>query len=131
MTMMFEVMDLAQASPATVSRCGMVYMDPSQLGWKPMVLSWMERTCGRLPLDAKLQLLQLFDYTVPVSIAFVRRELKHVLPYVDTSLVVQLLRNFTTLGEKSSRVALTVRWDMCHLTPCPLVPAQPLQPTSS
>jgi len=39
-TMMFEVQDLAIASPATVSRCGMVYLEPVHLGWEPILETW-------------------------------------------------------------------------------------------
>ena len=41
--MVFEVDDLSQASPATVSRCGMVYFDPSTLPWTALVHSWSKK----------------------------------------------------------------------------------------
>lgn len=41
--MMFEVQDLAVASPATVSRCGMVYLEPSILGLVPFTECWLRR----------------------------------------------------------------------------------------
>ena len=42
MRMLFEVLDLAVASPATVSRCGMVYVDESVVGWEAIVKSYFE-----------------------------------------------------------------------------------------
>ncbi|XP_022832877.1 dynein heavy chain 6, axonemal [Spodoptera litura] len=45
--MLFEVADLAQASPATVSRCGMVYIDPNEMGYMPMVRSWIDEAVER------------------------------------------------------------------------------------
>jgi dynein heavy chain, axonemal len=41
--MLFEVGDLSQASPTTVSRCGVVYIDTSDVGWLPYVHSWINR----------------------------------------------------------------------------------------
>jgi dynein heavy chain len=42
MRMLFEVNDLLVASPATVSRCGMVYLTPEELGWRPFVRTWID-----------------------------------------------------------------------------------------
>ena len=42
-TMIFEVMNLKVASPATVSRCGMVYLEPVHLDWELLIDTWNQK----------------------------------------------------------------------------------------
>ena len=54
MSLIFEADDLSQASPATVSRCGMVYLEPAMLGVLSHLESWLARLAPRLSsLDGK------------------------------------------------------------------------------
>jgi dynein heavy chain len=42
MTIMFEVDDLSYASPATISRCGMVLLEPHELGHNVLITSYIK-----------------------------------------------------------------------------------------
>lgn len=41
--LLFEVQDLSVASPATVSRAGMIYMDVDELGYEPYLEMWIKK----------------------------------------------------------------------------------------
>jgi len=46
--MVFEVRDLDNASPATVSRCGIIYVSEEDLYWKPLTVTWcMDRELSK------------------------------------------------------------------------------------
>ena len=38
----FEVKDLNNVSPATVSRAGIIYVSENNLGWRPLIDTWCE-----------------------------------------------------------------------------------------
>eukprot|EP01135_Chromosphaera_perkinsii_P012097 Nk52_evm35s2579 gene=Nk52_evmTU35s2579 len=90
MHMMFEVQDLAVASPATVSRCGMVYMDPADLGWRPYVLTWLDGLPHWVADAQKLYYLNLFDEYVDKGLAFLREFCRENVKSSDFNLVCTL-----------------------------------------
>ena len=72
--MVFEVQDLAVASPATVSRCGMVYIDPAELGWRPYVQTWLTECCSKFKAETKEFVYNLFDIFIDQGLKFISKK---------------------------------------------------------
>lgn len=65
-TMVFEPTDLEQASPSTISRCGMIYMSPEQLGWTALHKSFLNDLKAQLNNDIYIALYEsLVDWIIP------------------------------------------------------------------
>jgi dynein heavy chain len=94
MTMMFEVEDLQAASPATVSRCGMVYMEPGALGNQPLIDSWIKSCPETFKLVKNLvpTIRSLFDKYLEELLKFVRRNCLEPVPTVENNVVQSIFR---------------------------------------
>ena len=100
-TMMFEVGDLAFASPATVSRCGMIYMEPGSLGLTPLIKSWLLKEEQSLPPSSgtlfRKTLEALCEAYLEPSIEFMRKNIKEAVPTTNGNLASSLLKIFSCL----------------------------------
>jgi len=90
MNMIFEVQDLAVASPATVSRCGMIYLQPESLGWRPLLWSWMNEIPEGLRENEKVTTLlkTLFEWLVDPALEFTKRHSKKTMFPVNESTII-------------------------------------------
>lgn len=80
MNMMFEPADLEQASPATVSRCGMIYLEPKQLGWRPLKDSYLTTLPSGINEEQKEILEELFEWIIPACFEFIKSDCKSFIP---------------------------------------------------
>ncbi|EAT40340.1 AAEL007918-PA [Aedes aegypti] len=94
MSMIFEVMDLEQASPATVSRCGMIFMEPSVIGWEAFVKSWIQRCNKQWTADWEDMLLEIFRWVIPDCLTFIRRQCRQYLYPGDINLLTCTMNIF-------------------------------------
>jgi len=73
MNLIFEPMDLKVASPATVSRCGMIYMEPEGIGWRPIAVSWLNTLPKSVTDDQKIYIQGMLDWIFPSADSYARR----------------------------------------------------------
>ncbi|GBN08345.1 Dynein heavy chain 12, axonemal [Araneus ventricosus] len=92
MSLIFEVMDLSQASPATVSRCGMIYMEATALGWEPKVQSWLKLLPEQWAGENRPCIYALCRWIIPSATGFVRKNCKELVSTSDSHLVDSFLR---------------------------------------
>lgn len=100
--LLFEVGNLAFASPATVSRAGMVYVDPKNLGYEPYWNKWLSNR----PENEREFLTELYEKFIPPAIAFITEgldgsqqgiPLKTVIHQTNLNLITQFCQVFKAM----------------------------------
>uniref|UniRef100_A0A287AF97 Dynein axonemal heavy chain 10 n=1 Tax=Sus scrofa TaxID=9823 RepID=A0A287AF97_PIG len=103
--LLFEVGDLQYASPATVSRCGMVFVDPKNLKYQPYWKKWVNQIQNKVEQG---DLQRLFEKYVPYLIDMIvegivdgrqGEKLKTIVPQTDLNMVTQLTKMLDALLE--------------------------------
>lgn len=89
----FEPHNIDNASPATVSRCGMVYMSSSGLDWRPLLAAWLLRR----PASEVEVIRGCFEDSFPAIYQWTRQHLHYVMDVLECTIINQV-RSGSTSG---------------------------------
>ncbi|XP_008293045.1 dynein heavy chain 11, axonemal [Stegastes partitus] len=87
MRLVFEISHLRMATPATVSRAGILYVNQQDLGWNPYVASWIDQ---RERQTERAHLTILFEKYVPRCLEQMKNSFKTITPIPENSMVQTL-----------------------------------------
>jgi dynein heavy chain len=99
MSLIFEVRDLAVASPATVSRCGMIFMEPARIGWRDtLIVSWLNKMT-QIEESHKNLISDFIDWIISPVLSFLRKDCIEITETSDSSIVFSFLNLLECLLE--------------------------------
>ncbi|XP_077412422.1 dynein axonemal heavy chain 8-like [Vanacampus margaritifer] len=84
--LVFEVHNIENASPATVSRVGMVFMSSSALSWEPILRGWTNK---RSNTEEAENIINLYDRIFWDAYSFMRQNLKPKMPFLECNYIMQ------------------------------------------
>ncbi|XP_039384951.1 dynein heavy chain 8, axonemal isoform X6 [Mauremys reevesii] len=83
--LLFEVHNIENASPATVSRMGMVYISSSALSWRPILQAWLKK---RTPQEADI-LQNLYDRNFEAAYTYMKLNLNPKMELLECNYIMQ------------------------------------------
>eukprot|EP00966_Prymnesium_polylepis_P259154 5985533-Prymnesium_polylepis.1 len=91
MRLIFEISHLRNASPATVSRAGVLFLNEADVGWAPYFQSWVDALHTVHPhIDQKEQawLESLQQQYLPTTLAYMsKNKMKHITKLMDFAMI--------------------------------------------
>uniref|UniRef100_A0A5F8GDS1 Dynein axonemal heavy chain 8 n=1 Tax=Monodelphis domestica TaxID=13616 RepID=A0A5F8GDS1_MONDO len=85
--LLFEVHNIENASPATVSRMGMVYISSSALSWRPILQAWLKKRSSQ---EATI-LLALYDKVFEDTYVYMNLNLQPKMQLLECNYIMQSL----------------------------------------
>ena len=101
MTILFEVEDLAVASPATVSRCGMIYLAHETVGIQALVDSWLQVGISENWTEFKSQIAGLIDQFLASAVHYLYSSCLSAVSTESQGVVAAFLRVLGALLENA------------------------------
>jgi len=99
MRLIFEIRNLKFATPATVSRAGILYISSTTgYQWKCYLTSWIKKM--KYSEDRKTELTNLFEKYIPKSLDHIRKSFKYLIPNVDISSVIAICKLLEAMYQK-------------------------------
>jgi dynein heavy chain len=98
MRMLLEIQDMKHASPATVSRGGVLFINETDVGWKPYVESWRDK----MDATAQSTFYLLFSNYFDANNDVIRKSFEFTCPMLDMGMVqsiccfIDALLNYNT-----------------------------------
>ena len=106
----FEPDNVDNASPATVSRNGMVYMSSSALDWRPILQGWLSSR----PDTERSTLWQLFDATFDPVLQYMQLNLEAKMGVLECNYIKQVSGTKTS-SEYITECDLIRPWTYCRV----------------